>query len=132
MSNELHIANQEIFNRAWQAFIVEGRPPSTGAVNNDPSSPPRCQYRAEGGRRCAIGLCIPDEMYDPGMEGHAVPLMAETFGIRFESVLFADEAQSELHDDVIGLLGREEDADALRNIYLDFARYWGLEVPSEW
>lgn len=28
----------------------------------------RCRYRTDTGRRCAVGLLIPDEMYEPGME----------------------------------------------------------------
>ncbi len=28
-----------------------------------------CSYRAENGRRCVVGLIIPDDRYDPEIEG---------------------------------------------------------------
>ena len=31
-----------------------------------------CMYRGRGGKKCAIGRLIPDEMYDPIMEGESI------------------------------------------------------------
>lgn len=47
------ITPQRVFDAAWQAFIVEDKPPAIGANG-------RCAYLTEGGSKCAIGLCIPD------------------------------------------------------------------------
>lgn len=32
----------------------------------------RCEYRTEDGRKCAVGVLIPDELYDPKIEGDNV------------------------------------------------------------
>ena len=31
-----------------------------------------CLYRAPNGDKCAVGVLIPDQVYDPGMEGKSV------------------------------------------------------------
>ena len=36
------------------------------------SSTGECCYRASDGRMCAIGCLIPDDRYDPGIEGYSV------------------------------------------------------------
>lgn len=47
------ITLQDIFNAAWQAFIVEDRPPAATEMGY-------CRYLTDDGRKCAVGLCIPD------------------------------------------------------------------------
>lgn len=47
------ITLQDIFNAAWQAFIVEDRPPATNEQGY-------CRYLTADGKKCAVGLCIPD------------------------------------------------------------------------
>lgn len=54
------MTRQEMFDRVWQHFVVEKGPPS-GDVN-------RCNYRDPSGAKCALGLLIPDALYDPKME----------------------------------------------------------------
>lgn len=52
---------QNIFNLAWQRFIVEDAPP---AVERDPDNPEydyRCRYRTSEGRACAVGVALTDE-----------------------------------------------------------------------
>lgn len=52
---------QEIFNKLWDHFVVQGNPQSTnGNV---------CLYRGPNGARCAAGVVLPDEHYDPKLEG---------------------------------------------------------------
>jgi len=34
---------------------------------------PRCRYRTDDGRKCAIGRHIPDDLYEPEMEGELRP-----------------------------------------------------------
>ena len=54
---------QEIFDLVWQHFIVEKHPRSFVDV-----SQVRCAYRGVDGARCAVGLFIPDELYDKSMD----------------------------------------------------------------
>ena len=55
------ITAQMIFDAAWQKFIIEEAPP---AVREQASSKHHhkylCSYLTEDGRKCAVGLCIPD------------------------------------------------------------------------
>lgn len=48
------ITPQRVFDAAWQAFIVEDKLPAAEPTEG------RCMYLTEDGRKCAIGLCIPD------------------------------------------------------------------------
>lgn len=50
-----------ITKKAYEAVIAQGEPSidATGA----------CVYRGPGGLKCAVGHVIPDEVYDPKMEG---------------------------------------------------------------
>lgn len=36
------------------------------------SSTGTCRYRAPDGRMCAVGCLVPDDRYDPGIEGYTV------------------------------------------------------------
>jgi hypothetical protein len=56
------MTNQEIFNKVWQHFVVEGNPRSVEPEKR------YCAYRGPNGSKCAFGLFIPDEKYDPEME----------------------------------------------------------------
>lgn len=51
------ITFQDIFDAAWQAFIVEDRPPG---VTKDAAGYTACRYLTDDGRKCAVGLVIPD------------------------------------------------------------------------
>lgn len=53
---------QKFVDDGYRYFVTEGHPPS---MEND-----TCRYRTEEGNRCVIGLQIPDEKYDPSMEGY--------------------------------------------------------------
>ena len=55
MTNKITL--QHIFNLAWQKFIVEKAPP---AVEKDFKGNWVCAYLTEKGRKCVIGLCLPD------------------------------------------------------------------------
>jgi len=50
------------FDRIWTHFVLERKP---GGMNENGFS----NYRGEGGLRCAIGLLLPDDLYDVWMEG---------------------------------------------------------------
>jgi hypothetical protein len=53
---------QEIFDRVWTHFVVEGNPRS---MNNYGA----CVYRGLNGARCAVGVLIPDAEYRDDFEG---------------------------------------------------------------
>jgi hypothetical protein len=55
---------QEIFDRVWTHFVVEGNPRSLG---NDGA----CKYRSSNGAKCAVGVLIPDEDYETWMDQSA-------------------------------------------------------------
>lgn len=68
------MTNQEAFDRVWEHFVVNGGKQSKGFDDT-------CMYReslcAEDETRCAVGVLIPDSMYDEGMERHEVPSLIE-------------------------------------------------------
>jgi hypothetical protein len=57
---------QEIFDTVATHLLKQGR----RAIN--PDMPEICHYRGEHGSKCAVGVLIPDETYDPMMEGRTI------------------------------------------------------------
>jgi len=59
-----------------------------------------CRYRTPGGLKCAVGILIPDEIYQPKFEdGSCFEEIAETLGVvRSVDVGFLRTCQKELHD----------------------------------
>lgn len=55
------ITFQDIFNAAWQAFIVERKPPSMKPYTMTPDEV-ECSYDDGKGGRCAVGLVLPEEV----------------------------------------------------------------------
>ena len=55
------MTKQQIFNNVWRTFIIEKAPQAIDGIV--------CKYRLAGTKGCAIGCQIPDELYDPNMEG---------------------------------------------------------------
>jgi hypothetical protein len=119
------ITLQDIFNAAWQAFIVEDRKPAFENLS--------CRYLTDDGRRCAVGLCIPD--------GHPAQLLAmsfdqlaldypELFDVPDDCDL--DTFQNALHDELIvyesgeWFLSKAEREQAYRLI----AAQYNLTVPQ--
>ena len=60
-----------------------------------------CQYRDEYGRKCAIGILIPEDRYSPSLEGRDVKSWSckelEIINATLEDVSFLQELQR-LHD----------------------------------
>lgn len=124
--------NQEIFDRVWQYYVIEGHPRSV-------SSSGTCLYRTYDGNRCAVGLFIPDESYREAFDNEAYgsgigPLLDEgVFDfdpeldefLRANRVLF-EELQS-IHDRATGRGGFGTLPEELRK----FARERGFEIPGE-
>jgi len=61
---------QEVFDTAVAGLASQDFKPSVNKYGS-------CRYRGRGGRRCAIGWCIPDKLYKRGMEGKIVDGIVE-------------------------------------------------------
>ncbi len=62
MSTTLHKlpSAQEVFDIVVNHLFTQGRPAYDGVQG--------CMYRAPDGLRCAVGVLIPDDLYDPAFE----------------------------------------------------------------
>jgi hypothetical protein len=68
---------QEMFDTTIQFLHDQGGP---SLAPPDDGGEPRCAYRGDGGRRCSVGFWIPDDRYDPDMEGKTI---TAKYGISF-------------------------------------------------
>jgi len=67
------MTNQEIFDKVSKHLLEQGE---KAAISG------HCMYRMPGGKKCAAGCLIPDELYDPIIEGNGVG-----FGTEVDRVL---------------------------------------------
>lgn len=116
------ITLQDIFDAAWQAFVVEMKPKSENVNSNT------CLYRSPEGHKCAIGLCIPDELYNEKFEGDAPGSGAfSTSGIWFQEPDTCADLQYELHDSLpLDFMSQEERAEHYRSV----AHRFDLNIPT--
>ena len=90
---------QEMFNKVATHLLTQNcqsQRPSTLGKHQDIV----CAYRGEEGRKCAIGVLIPDEVYDPAMEALSVLMLTERFpslGFMKGHIHFLDRLQR-IHD----------------------------------
>lgn len=122
------ITPQSVFNAAWQKFIVEDEEP---AAELDEHKFYQCTYLTEDGRKCAIGLCLP--------EGHpaqnalcSADVLEENFPELFDDPDGKiNDLQLELHDHLMNnrtgewRLSKEE----RKARYIKVAKEQGLEIP---
>lgn len=117
----MSMTHQEIFDKAWLGLKAQGFKRAWDESHQ------QCVYRAPDGLRCAIGHCIPDEVYDPEMEklGAINGLLGEfTLGGIFYGVdVYWLIRLQACHDDCDGAQDMEE---ALRF----FAAAWQLTIPE--
>ena len=132
------ITAQMIFDAAWQAFIIEGKPPAQEQVN-ELQTDWACRYRTRDGRKCAIGLCIPDgHSYQTsnisltgliGEDWHAeTPLFDEEF---FRNDELRESIQGYLHDRNAKNGAWLYSPERLEEIYRNFAKDFKLTIPGE-
>ncbi len=82
MTNDRKI---EILDKIIAGLEVQGR--RSLLIKGDGESQLRvCRYRAPDGAKCAIGLLIPDEAYDPVFEGGSL-LSPQDCGVRLRAKL---------------------------------------------
>lgn len=70
---DTEVTAQSLFDQVWDWFVVQGKPRSVAAGAS------HCAYRGAGGAKCAVGVLIRDDEYDPDMDDGAptVTTMAE-------------------------------------------------------
>jgi hypothetical protein len=77
------MTKQEIFDKVATHLLAQGKPSFTRFGG--------CQYRGPNGAKCAAGVLIPDDLYDPGYEGdaadHLPARVMEVFGEHRDFVL---------------------------------------------
>jgi len=59
---------QEIFDKLVVDLVCQGKT----STRTDSYGYERCSYRGENGTKCAVGMLIPDHIYEPEMEGYGV------------------------------------------------------------
>jgi len=100
------ITNQEIFDKVWNHFVVNKGPAS---FNNESGM---CKYRGDNGAKCAVGLFIPDEDYDPKIENYTANADRVTsllpFTVNDSKVSYLLELQR-CHDRAVQYLTNTED-----------------------
>lgn len=122
------ITLQDIFNAAWQAFIVEDRPAA--------SEKGTCSYLTSDGRKCAVGLVIPD-----GHPTQTEPKTWDTFVSDYPD-LFDEEIlqmskgalacfQRRLHDSMVGNNEWLCSVEGRRTAYQLIANDYNLTIPGE-
>lgn len=63
---------QEIFDKVAAHLLAQNKKaesPQTGM----------CMYRSPDGLKCAMGALIPDDIYDPAFEGHAIDILISRY-----------------------------------------------------
>lgn len=90
------ISLQDIFDAAWQAFIIDDKLPATTGAGG-------CSYLTSDGRKCAVGLCLPEGHETQNFWGCLSELVErhpELFDDQMKAMKYTDlnEFQAALHD----------------------------------
>ena len=133
------ITFQSIFDKAWQAFIVEDQPPAAQVVYTGTNGAviSECAYLTEDGRRCAIGLSLTEFPEIEGYRGNFSDLVDSDFKIPWaDEILEAhyftlDSFQCDLHDELCDK-GEWKFSNAEREAaYRAVAEELNLTIPGE-
>lgn len=115
---------QELFNNAYLGMIEQG----AYAFDEERGE---CCYRAPTGEKCAIGLSIPDDLYDTEMDSWTEPENQRAFdaaGIPRSASWFAAQLQS-IHDILAVEVGSFDKTEWIAAM-TKFAHNNDLEVPK--
>lgn len=93
---------QEVFDKVYDHFITQGNPRSVEEGGKG------CLYRGPDGARCAVGLLIPDDLYEPEMDvtGDVRGLLADfpqlgrVLGVKSQDDTDFLQALQSAHDEV--------------------------------
>lgn len=92
---------QEIYTKVKAHLLAQNAKSANGTSF---AGLPRCFYRSPGGLKCAVGALIPDELYDPDLEGYGVEEQPVIEVLVAAGVL--DGAGHFLREDKVNLLER--------------------------
>ena len=109
------VCEQAVLQNVWDYFVVEGGQKSK---NED-----TCLFRGPGGRKCAVGVLIPDSVYSPDMEEQneeTLKRVGRVYGVPI-GFLFALQAA---HDKAC----EEDFKDEIKQNLLDLALEYDLDV----
>lgn len=134
------ITAQMIFDAAWQAFIIEDRPPAMEKSTDNTRY--LCRYLTKDGKKCAVGLCIPDGHPYQSLEANLDELVHDECFYEQSELLFdkslrgmsRDELfrfQNRLHDDLAEDGEWNTPNKSRRQYYLEIAATYNLAVPGE-
>lgn len=137
------ITLQQIFNAAWQKFIIEDAPPAHEFDVIDRAN--KCKYKTRDGRRCAIGLSLPEYLLNDSFDqDRSFNKLVEDIPSLFDEKiheLWDNEPEAEyrlndfqlkLHDDLINISGGwAYTNDKRREKYIEAAKEYNLIVPSQ-
>ena len=131
----MSITLQQIFDAAWEEFIVKDNPP---AVEYDEETESyACRYCTKDGRKCAVGLCLPDgldtkcnTLDDELTLVGLIDTYPQLFGFKDYQAL---DFQGELHDDLVDKqTGKWKYSKEVRKQeYVRIAKKYGLEVSEK-
>jgi len=120
------ITAQAVLDASYQAFIVENRPP---AVNDNGE----CCYKTASGKRCSIGLCIPDG--HPALRSRAAAgMLVEEYPELFDPDVCASTLtymQRQLHDEMRFKARWRYSVEWRKERYKNIARELGLIFPGD-
>lgn len=123
--------NQEIFNLVIEGIFKQGGPSYTICGNGYR----KCKYRGEDGRKCVVGIILPDEIYEPSMEGRYI-LHHEWFSKNLETIHFLLELQK-LHDHVVDDINDrafdyEISKQKFDELFLEKFKCIAIDLAKEW
>lgn len=116
------MTNQEAFEAVYKHLLTQME--RSSVPNQTCIGSESCKYRGPRGLKCAIGCLIPDELYDPSIEGvSADDLSDRGFRPLFSGVNTALlQRLQDVHDD--------NEPGSWRGALVDVAEQFGLRVPS--
>ena len=121
------ITLQKIFDLAWEHFIVgDGKPAFDGNSG--------CSYLTDDGRKCAVGLALPEDETYEGSFGALVNEYPNLFDQSVIQIPYNDlnEFQCAVHDRLIDSCSGEWNCskEDRKIIYLETAKHFGLTLPN--
>ena len=121
------MSNQEMLNKVVEHFIVDPHPPGIEVKTMSGREVKwLCRLRTTDGRKCAIGMFIPDSTYSSYMEDQSLAKLASGLG---ETIVSQDVGflwtLRQAHDRWAALEGISLEAE-LREV----ARRFGLNFPA--
>jgi hypothetical protein len=117
---------QEVFNTVYAGLLAQNARSTTQLSSSDGGT--ACRYRGDAGRKCALGLLIPDELYSVEMEGRGAVRLLEQFP-EIAKALGAESRQ-----DAIFLVSLQRVHDGFEQAYWKrvlarTAAEWSLSIP---